>query len=99
MKVGDSIEKFDGPGKLTKRLGIDKETQQQYEGEMIYGNRIWIEGDPIRQSDIELKKGNSDNCKGFFKFEGELEKRFGISSEREQLEKLFRDYLEDGEAA
>lgn len=48
-----ACENFEGPAKLTKKLGIDK----SFNGETIYSNpRIWIEGDGLSPEIIQLPR-------------------------------------------
>ena len=46
------IEKFDGPGKLTKKLNIDKSF---YGEDLVTSDRLWIESE-INSGKIKIKK-------------------------------------------
>lgn len=69
IELGEEVvEQIRGPGNLTKRLGINKENRDSYDGKSIYGQTMWIEGDPVNKSEIRRLKGNSPNCVGIYKF-------------------------------
>ncbi|MBS3157388.1 DNA-3-methyladenine glycosylase [Candidatus Woesearchaeota archaeon] len=59
---------FEGPGNVTKTLGIDKFTQHLYDGVPAYGDVVWINGNPVDESEIYEIKINSTNCKGIYRF-------------------------------
>jgi len=63
MENGERIE---GPGNVSRVLGINKDNQDLYEALSIYGDKMWIEGE-CSQEEIKRKEGNSANCLGFYR--------------------------------
>jgi 3-methyladenine DNA glycosylase Mpg len=61
-------ERIQGPGNVSHHLGLNDGTVQNYEGELAWGRRFWIAGEPVLRGRINWKKGNSDNCMGFYSF-------------------------------
>lgn len=61
------VKECNGPGLLTKQLGITRENKNYYNGRSICSDQIWIEGDAVDASKIRTLKGNSGNCKGIYK--------------------------------
>ena len=68
LELEDRIEQINGPGNLTKILGITEENKDFYDGDAIYGSRLWIEGNSVDESEIKELKGNSKNCVGIYKY-------------------------------
>ncbi len=58
---------LDGPSAVTEALGITKHNKALFDAQQIYGDKIWIEGDGVGQSQIRKLNGNSPNCKGIFR--------------------------------
>lgn len=82
--TGKKVHAADGPGNLTKLLGISKANKDLYDAEKIYGTTMWIEGKPAEASHIRRLKGNTPNCKGIFKI--------STPTNKEELEKLLKGY-------
>ena len=59
-------EKVIGPGNLAKKLAIVRETELSYNGQEIYGNKIWIEGEGVEMGEINRREGNAPNCLGIY---------------------------------
>lgn len=57
-----------GPGNLTKLLGINRDNQQLYDGQNVYGRKVWIGGDSVPEDIIKRRDGNSENCLGYYYF-------------------------------
>ena len=65
-ELEDKVEEINGPGNLTKYLGITTENKDEYDGISIYGTKVWIKGKPLYEFKIRKLKGNSPNCKGIY---------------------------------
>ena len=63
-----AAERIQGPGNVSDYLGLTSRTVQNYEGKPAWSRRFWIEGEPIAKGRVNWKKGNSDNCMGFYSF-------------------------------
>lgn len=67
IDYGSAKNSAKGPGKLTEGLGINRDTKIVYDGLNLYGDKLWIEGERIAESEIEALKGNAENCNGIYK--------------------------------
>ena len=67
--IGEKIERIEGPGNLTKSLGITKDNCHLYQNENIYGRKIWIMGEAVSGDIIKRRNGNSENCLGYYYFQ------------------------------
>jgi 3-methyladenine DNA glycosylase Mpg len=59
---------IEGPGNVTRSLGIDKSTWQLYDGIPVYKGHLCIDGERVDESEIYEKIENSPNCKGIYRF-------------------------------
>lgn len=64
FRWNNQIQSINGPGKLCKILKINP----SLDGLSIYGTKLWIEGQPESESEIDIKKLNNlpDNCFGYY---------------------------------
>lgn len=55
-----------GPGNLARQLGITPQTREVIEGLKAYGRSFGFMGEAVPSTAVEVKHGNSKNCRGFY---------------------------------